>query len=275
MIEDHFEKADGNFIPGIYNYCNRWCERCIYTNRCMNFSMDKQLRKEIEEEKSREKSMEENKDFWTQVNKTIEDAANLIDEEIPLIKKEDFHSFDDWEDDEEDVEAMKEHKEKQEKAKNHELSKVAFKYEKVVTEWFKERKAILKQDYNPETKDFKVAYSGINNETELKHLSESVEVILWYHIQIYIKVRRALSSNYEEVDYGDMFEGLPKDSDGSAMVALKGINSSIGAWSFLLGKIVSERASIKQIVRMLIRLKMGIEKQFPNAMYFEWPPKLD
>jgi len=27
------------FISGIYNYCDRWCERCSFTSRCMNFAM--------------------------------------------------------------------------------------------------------------------------------------------------------------------------------------------------------------------------------------------
>lgn len=31
-----------NFISGIYNYCDRWCERCAFTARCMNFAMARQ-----------------------------------------------------------------------------------------------------------------------------------------------------------------------------------------------------------------------------------------
>ncbi len=64
--------------------------------------------------------------------------------------------------------------------------------------------------------------------TELKQLTESVEVILWYHIQIYVKINRALTSKYEEADDGDLWDDFPKDSDGSAKVALQGIDSSIG-----------------------------------------------
>ena len=87
-FDDDFEMPDGDFIPGIYNYCNRWCERCIYTDKCRTFAMEIDLRREIEDDKRREKSIEENKDFWHQVNKTIEDAAELIDEEYPLIKND-------------------------------------------------------------------------------------------------------------------------------------------------------------------------------------------
>src|ERR1035437_2834205 len=28
-----------DLISGIYNYCDRWCERCRFTHRCMNYAM--------------------------------------------------------------------------------------------------------------------------------------------------------------------------------------------------------------------------------------------
>jgi hypothetical protein len=27
--------ADPKYIPGICNYCDRWCERCPFTSRCL------------------------------------------------------------------------------------------------------------------------------------------------------------------------------------------------------------------------------------------------
>lgn len=273
MKFDDLEFPKGDFIPGIYNYCNRWCERCIYTEKCMNYASEKVFMKEIEKEKKREKSMEENKDFWNQVNRIIEEAADLFDEEVPLIKDDNSFLLDQWEDDEDAEEAMKEHEEKRAKAKDQQMSKVALKYEKTAHKWFEERKEILKQDYNPDTKDFNVSYPGIVDEQELKQLTESVEVILWYHIQIWIKINRALTGSYEEEEDGDMFDGFPKDSDGSAMVALTGIEGSIGAWNYLRGKLPSERETIIPIIRMLLWLKMEVEKVFPNAKDFVWPPK--
>ena len=26
-----------DLIPGIYNYCDRWCERCAFTSHCLTF----------------------------------------------------------------------------------------------------------------------------------------------------------------------------------------------------------------------------------------------
>lgn len=271
--DNHMEPPEGDFIPGIYNYCNRWCERCLYTDKCMTFASEILLRREIEAEERRKKSMEENKDFWDKVNKTISDAAELIDEEIPLAKYDKSSLFEQWED-ENVEEEMKEHKEKRTKAKNQETSKVALKYQKTVHQWFEERKDILKQEFNHETKVFDVSYPGITDELKLKQFSEMVEIIQWYHIQLWVKINRAYTSLYEEEEDQEMFEGFPKDSDGSAMVALMGIDSSIGAWSYLMGKLTSEKETIKPMIRMLLYLKMELEKKFPGAKDFVWPPKL-
>jgi len=273
VFDDDFDIPKGNFISGIYNYCDRWCERCIYTDKCMNFATGKQIRLEIEKNKKREKSIEENKIFWDQVNKSIEDAADLIDEEIPLMKNDKNLISKDWEDDEETTETMKENEEKRNKAKNHILSKWASKYEQDTRIWFEDIKDTLIQDYNSDTNDFAIRYQGIDDNLVLIQLSESVEVILWYHIQIWIKIQRALNSNNDEQENGDYLEGFPKDSEGSAMVAIKGIKRSIGAWSYLLGKLVPEQEAIRPIIRMLIKLKMELEKLFPKANEFEWPPK--
>jgi hypothetical protein len=27
--------ANPRHIPGVYNYCDRWCERCPLTSRCL------------------------------------------------------------------------------------------------------------------------------------------------------------------------------------------------------------------------------------------------
>src|ERR1051325_2005352 len=35
------------FIPGVYNYCDRWCERCRFNNRCLTHHVEQQ-RKALE-----------------------------------------------------------------------------------------------------------------------------------------------------------------------------------------------------------------------------------
>ncbi len=275
-FDDIYNEPEGNFIPGIFNYCNRWCERCQYTDRCRVFATEKIFMQEFEKHKRIEKSMAENKEFWAQVNKTIEEAADLIDEEIPLVKNE--FSFDQWDfdmDDEDMQEEMKKDEENREKAENSNLSKVALKYENTVGKWFDDRKDVLITDFIQETKKTTVTYAGITDKKELNQISDAVEVILWYHIQIWVKLNRALTSLYEEEEDPEMYEDLPKDSDGSARVVLMGIDASIGSWNLLLKHLNSEMDSIKPIIKMLLWLRIEVEKQFPDARNFVWPPKED
>jgi len=39
-----------DFISGIYNYCDRWCERCAFTHRCRVYATQKQFEEEAAEE---------------------------------------------------------------------------------------------------------------------------------------------------------------------------------------------------------------------------------
>ncbi len=43
MKKEEIKKLAENkdLISGIYNYCDRWCERCAFTSRCMNFAMSR------------------------------------------------------------------------------------------------------------------------------------------------------------------------------------------------------------------------------------------
>ena len=39
--DDPFElEGEENFIPSIFNYCDRWCERCAFTSRCRVYAME-------------------------------------------------------------------------------------------------------------------------------------------------------------------------------------------------------------------------------------------
>ncbi len=268
--DDDFKMPEGDFIPGIYNYCDSWCERCFYTDRCMNFAMGESIEKEIESHDRLERSMKENRSFWEQIDKTMEEAADLIDEEYQIKKEWQDSEFDF--DDEDTDEAMHEYEAIRKKAEGHELSVVSIKYSRVVHDWFKKARKPLNLSFDEETGKLTCNYTGLDKEG-LKQLTEAIELIRWYEMMISVKIRRALSSMLEEETDRDFYEDFPKDSDGSAMVALKGINASIGGWTFVYKVMPSEAAMIKSFLHMLWWLKKGLENKFPGALTFEWPPK--
>jgi len=41
--------ADPKYVKGIYNYCDRWCERCPFTSRCLNCELVERKFGDLEE----------------------------------------------------------------------------------------------------------------------------------------------------------------------------------------------------------------------------------
>ncbi len=268
--------SEENFIPGIFNYCDRWCERCLYTNRCRTFAMEKELREISLTEEREKKSREENKQFWNQIDQALSEASEIYDDLLPKEKKNtlsEIHFLFDEDEKEDAEEAMKDFEDIHKKVENQPLSKTAFRYEAAVRKWFEERKDLLKINFNSPEKESKVKYQDIDDPQLLNTLSESVDIILWYKIQIGIKIQRALASFFEEDTEGDFLEDFPKDSDGSAMVALKGINRSLGAWNQLFKILKSEKEHIAPFIVLLFLLRAELIKLFPGALIFCWPPE--
>jgi len=64
---------------------------------------------------------------------------------------------------------------------------------------------------------------------------------------------------------------LPGNFDGSAKVALIGIDRSIGAWEKLQGHFKEKKDNILHILLHLDRLRCKTEQEFPNARSFKRP----
>ena len=64
---------------------------------------------------------------------------------------------------------------------------------------------------------------------------------------------------------------FPNDSDGSAKVALIGVDRSILAWSALSSYFSDNKKEIINIIVLLENLRKRIELKFPNARDFKRP----
>src|SRR5438093_1005672 len=76
MTKDDLKNFADNpdFIEGIYNYCDRWCERCPYTARCMNYAMSPEARGEEPNNDIR------NAEFWNELAETMHATLELMRE---------------------------------------------------------------------------------------------------------------------------------------------------------------------------------------------------
>ena len=264
-----FEEAlemskDPDNIPGIYNYCDGWCDRCTFTSHCYNFKM----RGRFEEEIEREEREKENQEFWGQVNESIEDVKDLLGEEEEKVPEESFFDFDD--DDVEDT--MKEYEGHRKKAKAQPIGIAGKRYMNWVTEWFEQLKdEITVIDPKDRNLPFRLEIPGIDDPIVLRKLAIALEIILYYHMQIWVKVNRSLTSSYDDFENDPEYKDMPKDSEGSAKVALLGIDQSIGGWATFLKYMPSGHEQFQENLTLLNQLRNAIERQFPNARNFKRP----
>jgi len=94
------------------------------------------------------------------------------------------------------------------------------------------------------------------------------DVIAWFHMMIHVKAMRALHGLAED-DPAD--RDWPADHDGSAKVALIGIDRSHTAWLDLVEVGLASPADAASFIDDLIWLCAALERTFPNARAFVRP----
>ena len=257
-IDDASEKngEKTNHIPGIYNYCDRWCERCSFTARCLNFEMSEEKFGDLENVDIT------NEVFWQKLSETFAETLSML-KEMAAEKGIDLDSI---ELDEED--GFKRRLE--DPSVVHIISHMAKSYITMVDEWFDSNVYIFEDD-QPELKAAAAADSTQSPPDEdTITLIDSVEVIRWYQYQMYVKLRRALDSARDEATDREL-DDYPKDSDGSAKVSLIGMDRSISAWGKIITYFPDAEDEILGIIAHLDRLRRRTETEFADARAFVRP----
>jgi len=248
-------------IPGIYNYCDRWCERCTMTSKCLTFAT------ESHEENLRSAHMDpdmidmENVEFW----KGIEDSLRLTFELIQDFAEREGIDLNDLDNTEyEQHEAILE-----QHAKNHDCTIQAKQYAKIVNEWFNSSEDIFNDKADELNRKIEMNIPESHPLEEADQLKDMTNIIRWYQHQIYVKLMRAVTGRVDDEANPD--NEFPLDSDGSAKVALIGIDRSISAWANLQKFLPEASDIILDYLVLLERLRRKTEKSFPNARAFIRP----
>src|SRR2546423_10836223 len=169
------------FISGIYNYCDRWCERCAFTSRCFLYATE-QADPDANDPEIRDLN---NEKFWRKLHDIFTETATMI-LEWAAEAGVDLDSVD-------VTEEMAEHEREMEAAEQDELSKMARHYATTVENWFRDE-FVSEENVHHLT-------SGSNPVSEDLTGRDAAEIIQWYQFFIAVKLFRALSrpsSLYEE-----------------------------------------------------------------------------
>ncbi len=244
-------------IPGIYNYCDRWCERCSFSSRCLSFALEKE---EKDDPESRNMS---NQKFWEKLSETFKMTKELI----RRAAEEQGLDMDEIE----NAEADDLHQKSHEYAENHPVAQAARHYSKLTSAWFNEINHLFTLDYNEKGNSLQIIPTNSFNEANYAEVENAVSVIRWYQYQISVKLMRALNGVIMEKEDDEIWNDQQKDSDGSAKVSLLGIDHSISAWGLLLNNFPAEENTILDMLVYLEKLRKNVEAEFPNARSFKRP----
>jgi hypothetical protein len=224
---------EGNFIEGIYNYCDRWCERCPFTGKCLNF------------ESGKDAPDADGPELWDYLHNVFQATMLMLDEMMEEMGI-----------DLEEIDKM----EPPERAdpKDHPLYQKVYSLSCSMHDWLEQNKPgeLLQEEIEllPAEKE------------KNPRFDDSVEVIYFYNFFISAKIYRALSGldNFEPQE-------IQTDYNGSAKIALIAIDRLIASWSLVMENMMDHEDEILKFLINLTEIRKQIEKTFPLARKFIRP----
>lgn len=254
MDKDYLDKLAQNpdFIPGVYNYCDRWCERCPFTSRCMNYAISED---HFDDPESRDIR---NEAFWKKLGEVFAFTRQMVEETAAELGI-DLDSI--------DFEAeAEESAERKQKAENHECTLAADEYIEKVKSWFGSAEDTFQRKEDELNAEAQLDLPGSDPAADAATITDAVDIIRWYQHFIYVKLIRAVKGAIDDGD--EPSDEYPKDSDGSAKIALIAIDRSIAAWGKIYEHFDEDEAEILDILVLLDRLRRKTETVFPSARKF-------
>ncbi len=235
----------GKFIPGIYNYCDRWCERCTMTARCLNFAQEKAAKEDATDPETNDLN---NEKFWESLHLSFQVTLELLQEEAQR-RGIDLNNLPDVE---------------RKKPAKKPVEKMADQYSKQMMRWLKENRETLKQ------KAGQLLLIANNDETALQ-FANAWEVVQWYSVFISAKVHRAHFDLEERIPEKDDEYSTYSDNLGSAKIALIAIDRSVSALSAMYSVMPGNEDEYLEFLALLSQIKKLMLETFPDAMDFRRP----
>ena len=240
----------GDFLSGIYNYCDRWCERCRFNSRCLNYQSELSLNEKYSDD-SLEGTLQKVGMIFEQISEMLNKIAN--EEGIDISGIQDIRKKEDR---------------RFEKILELPLIKKANLYFKMAHEWFKENGDLISNKLAELKTEAELGLiSDRDPVDQILRLNDVIEIIMHYHAFINVKLSRAYSDRTEEIFDREFAD---EDMNLSVKLALIGIDNSIMGW-LVMTEVLGDLNSIKTILRELENLLIEAEREFPEARDFKRP----
>lgn len=240
IMEDF--RVGRNNIEGIFNYCDYWCERCAFTSRCTNYQMGKMLNENAGINDI------SNKEYWEHMGNLLAATFEFLREKMAEMGYEVNKKLT-----EEETEAMERSDEEVEKEP---VVVKARAYLQAYHEWHEANIAAI----DARNENLRVAGAG-----DVSQIDDALSVTTWYSTLIPAKLFRASLQALTD-DHTEIY-----DSNGSARVALSGIERSLSAFTVLIEQLPEYEDDILNFMIMLSTLRTMLLARFPGALSFHRP----
>lgn len=247
--------SKNKLIPSVHNYCDRWCERCVFVERCAIG---------LEEIKrwNRSTPMTE-EEMWGAIGDNFKESLKMLDDMLRQAGIDPNDIMEISSSESEPSPSMKDKLEEETFEKGMSYYQLSERFFQKNTDFF-EQKGIELQ---------RLAEMNMPIDLDrLGYIQDAVEIIRQYAAFIGVKARRAISG-LQEMNNPGIWDPEPQQSDanGSAKVCILCIDQSMASWETIRKTWPEKTDEILDILLVLSQLRKEMIAHFPEWHKFVRP----
>jgi hypothetical protein len=250
-----------DLIPGIYNYCDSWCERCPLTNRCRSFRMQRHFAEEVGLNTPVAAANASLVDQLTEALNLTKRYLETLRRENPTLQPSALPGPDVLPLETAAVGSAR-------PADEHPAAALASAYLKQTGTWLTDEKGLLERAGRQQLHEVGL---GLRTEDEamiqLTALKDAYEQIKWYRTLIPVKTMAVLRALNEPTD--DQY--LLDYQNGKAKLVLVSIDRSLASWHTILQQYPEKTDDLLDILAVLVQLSRHLDHLYPEARAFKRP----
>ncbi len=240
------------YIPGIYNYCDRWCERCGFTSRCRNY------------ENTTVESGFGDVDFERSIASHFKNTLTLLQKsaekygiDLDTLNPEDLLRY------------QLEEERLNADVEQHNLIKLCKHYQQIALPFICKSESHV----NKTRELIDDLHIGILSAEDVVYtvadIGNCFDTIRWYLFFIEVKLHRSLRGRVDNEQESSC--SFQKEGDGTAKIALIAIEKSIDAWVKLYELMPASEDISLPALSVLSKIKGQALTTFPDAPIFKRP----
>ena len=246
-------------IAGIHNYCDRWCERCLFRDRCAVYEQEQK-----EQGDENENDLTSNL-FFEKLSSNLSKAKNMLEElaqkagiDLEMVGAE--------------VERSEQQRKKNRKdSEEHPLVAMALDYARTASAWLKTQPGMMEK-LETMKEDLTLGIeSQARARADMATIKDSLAIIEWYSYFIHGKVSRALMGKLDAIEWQEDLNDPQHDFNGSAKIALISTRNSKDAWIKLFEMLPDQEDDFLNILGTLEKIEREIIQEFPTWNAFVRP----